>query len=104
MPWWKRRTAVNRDDAVFGSIVRDRYGWKVNAEHVPLISVVAGDDGPTDAQRVAHQELQSQLRSFASDLTAALYEMYSPYLELRAWEGPRPRSAEDLRNMLELSS
>ena len=107
MRLWKHR-AVTRDDAVFGRIVRDRHGWSVEAsdseQHPYLISVAAGDEGPTEAQRLAHQRLQSQLRDFTDDLTAALYELYTPYLDVPDWEGPRPGSATALREMLELSS
>ena len=107
MGLWKRRPVV-RDDAVFGRIVRDEHGWTVEAsdreEHFPLISVAAGDDGPTNAQRSAHQQLQSQLNEFADDLTAALYNLYAPYLDTSDWEGPRPDTPKALREMLELSS
>jgi hypothetical protein len=105
MGLWKRR-GVNREDAVFGRLVRDSHGWTVETpeENLPLISLVAGDDGPTDAQRSAHQRLQSQLNDLAGDLAAALYELYAPYLDIPHWEGPRPDSATALRDMLELSS
>ena len=107
MRLWKR-PAVSRNDAVFGRIVRGKHGWTLEVSDSeggsPSVSLIAGDDGPSDAQRLAHQQLQSQLGVFAGDLTAALYELYSPYLAVPDWDGPRPGSATDLREMLELSS
>src|SRR4029453_7956269 len=107
MGLWRRR-AKAREDAIFGRIVRDRHGWTVEAsgsdKNHPVISLIGGDDGPTDAQRLAHQQLPRQLNEFAEDLTSALYELYAPYLDLSDWEGPRPDSAKALREMVELSS
>jgi hypothetical protein len=100
---WKRR-AVTREDPVFGRIVRGRDDWTVAASARPLISCAADDGGPTDAQRCAHQRLETQLRDFAGDLSNALYELYAPYLALPDWDGPRPDSASALRELLELSS
>ena len=79
MAFWKRR-AVTLEDSVFGRIVLGKYGWEVE-----------------------DSELQSNLIVFADDLTAALYNLYEPYLRIPDWEGPRPESARALRDMLYLS-
>ena len=107
MGLWKRRSAT-RDDPVFGRLSRDRGGWLVVSStlgpNLPVVSIDADEKGPSDLQRSAYQQLQSQLVVLAEQLSQALYELYAPYLDVPNWEGPRTDSASHLRAMLELSS
>jgi hypothetical protein len=107
MRLWKRRRPT-LDDLVFGRLTRDRDCWLAEPPVVgadrPLVSVVAGEEGPSDAQRSAYQQFQKQLVGLREEISEALYQLYTPYLGVADWQGPRPDSASHLRAMLEFSS
>lgn len=93
---------------MFGRLARDRDDWVVEISglrsSLPRVSVLAGEEGPSDVQRSAYRQLPAQLVDLADELSAALYQLYAPYSDVPSWEGPRPESASHLREMLELSS
>lgn len=108
MGWWKARPGKTIDDPVLGSLELKRGEWRgrktVPGEDAPaLLCVRAGPAGPGEAERLAFARLLEALASHADSISAVLFELYRPYLDVPDWNGPMASSATQLRPMLELS-
>jgi hypothetical protein len=105
MALWFREPEI-LDDPVLGRLTRRQNRWIVkggsDSYSDPQVSLSSAPSIPTGAQRSACQQLTATLAERADDLSRAAYDLYSPYLETKNWEGPRPGSASELKVMLQL--
>jgi hypothetical protein len=97
-------------DSVFGTVLRDRHGWKAEVPSpsgVGTIEVRGGGaqgDLPNEQSRHAFRDVVSSYRSAIPKLQAALFSLWGPELQSGKWDESAPSTAEALWAMLELEA
>src|SRR5262245_59083125 len=105
----RSRTQRTLQDPILGTIRYDGTDWKATdaiarESDSVLVAMESGEEGPNDSHRSAFQRLAGELALHHEAISAALFDLYRPYQEFDAWQGPRAQSPEILRTMLELSN
>lgn len=110
MAWFRRESPRTVDDPVFGTLtLRRRSDWEGEvASPTPgetlAVSISRPSEPPTTADREVFAEFVADYSRLVPALSSELFKLLDPSARTPGWDGPSPRTADELWRMLRLES
>ncbi len=110
MTWFRREAPRTMDDPVFGALTFDRRsGWEGKvASPTPgeklSVSISRLDEPPNAEDRRVFTEFIARYSGLVPGLGSELFKLLEPSVRIPGWEGPSPRTADELWPMVRLES
>ena len=110
MTWFRREPPRTVADPVFGALtLRRRSDWEGDvAAPTPgetlSVSIARPDEPPTADDRQLFTEFVASYPRLVPTLSSELFRLLDSAVRVPGWEGPSPRTADELWQMLRLES
>ncbi len=108
MTWFRREAPRTVDDSVFGALTFSRRSaWEGEvASPTPgeklSVSISRIEEPPTAEDQRVFTEFVARFSRLVPALSSELFKLLEPSLRIRGWDGPSPRTAEELWHMVRL--